>query len=172
MSEETQAPDTVTPEAYQRVISERDEARKEAADLKGQLTASRVLNKAESHLRRQGIPEEELPNRMELLGPHLKDVSSDDVDTFLAEDRFKPLVTVNTPPTGSSGDGEPTPEPDGESPIPLGLGPSPAGDGAPPAQKKYTIRSPEVQELIRRNDDAGLKKLYDDGLIEPPVRNY
>lgn len=179
MSTESQVDTQVTPEAYQRVISERDEARKERDDLRGQLTASRTINAAESFLRRQKVPEEEISSRVQLLAPHLDGVTPEQISEFLAADQFKPLVTVNAPQTATSGEedqGEPEDQPPapGAPPAttPLGFGgPSPASDGKPIERRKFNIRSPEVRDMIARNDPQ-LESLMKSDQWEPPVRNY
>lgn len=173
MSEESQAPTEVTPEAYQRVISERDEARTRSKELETQLTAFHTVSAAERFLRSQKVTEEEIPGRLELLAPHLKDVASDDVPSILAEDRFKPLITVVNAPATTS-DGEPAEEPaDGRATSPLGFGgPAPSGDGKPPDGKRYNLRSPEVQEMIRLNKTEELKSLMESDQWDAPVRNY
>ncbi len=173
MSEEKQA-DTVSIEAHQRVTKERDEFKQKIQELETQVTASRKVSAAESFLRRKGIPEDELSSRMELISPHLAQMDVASIEEHLSSDRFRLVVTGTTNPQGEvEGEGGEVTPPASEAPPTPGFGgPSPSGDELPPQQKKFTLRSPEVQGIIQRNDKAALEQLYKEGRIETPVRNY
>ena len=174
MSEKEQA-DTVSVEAHQRVTKERDDYKAKIQELETQLTANRKVSAAESFLRRKGIPEAELGSRMELISPHLAQMDVAQIEEQLSSDRFSLVVSGTSNPQGEvegEGEGE-TPEPASEAPPTPGFGgPSPTGQGLPPTEKKFTLKSPEVRDIIQRNDKAALERLYKEGRIETPVRNY
>lgn len=175
MSEEKQA-DTVSVEAHQRVTKERDEFKQKVQELETQLTANRKVSAAESFLRQKGIPEGELNSRMELISPHLAQMDVAQIEEQLSSDRFRLVVTGTPAPEGEGEaegeEGEATPPASQAPPTPGFGGPSPAGDELPPGQKKLTRNSPEVRDIIQRNDRAALERLYKEGRIQEPVRNY
>lgn len=173
MAEQEQAPEGVSVEAHERVKTENSKLKEQLQEAQGQLEASRKVSKVEGFLRAQKVPEEDIPSRIELLSPHLTDIPVDQVDDALGSDKFKPLTAAPSTATADEGDEEgETTTTVSETPNGGFGGPSPAGDDKPPEQKKYQLKDPEIQELIRRNDRDGLKKLYDEDRIAAPVRNY
>lgn len=172
MAETEPAQETISPEAHKRVKTDNDNLKTQVKDLETQLEASRKVSGVESFLRKQGVSEEDIPSRMDLLAPHLTEIPVDQISNALADDRFKPLVAVPPVLEGKEDDEEEETPPVVETPPGGFGGPSPAGDSTPPEQKKFRISSPEVQDIIRRNDREALHKLYKDKRIEEPVRNY
>jgi hypothetical protein len=71
----------------------------------------------------------------------------------------------------------PSATPPGEQPVvyaakvPGSTGPSPAAGGGTPPVEMLTWASPEVQELYKKNDLDGIKKLISDGRFQPTPGN-
>lgn len=55
--------------------------------------------------------------------------------------------------------------------VPGATGPNPAAGGGTPPAEKLTWASPEVQELYRKNDMDGIKKLISEGRFQPSPGN-
>lgn len=173
---QNEAPDTVSREAFERVQQERDQLKQEKADLTGQLDASRKVSSVESFLRSQKVPEDEIPNRVELLSPHLPEIPHDKVAETLSQDRFKPLTSVSPAPSnGEEEDGETTSttpsEPDGG----FGAQPSPGGDHQPVTTGKVGPGDDEYDaafDAARRGDHSKMQKLYDDDRVKEPTRAW
>lgn len=174
---QTEAPDTVSREAFERVQQERDQLKEQNADLTGQLDASRKVSKVESFLRSQEVPEEEIPTRVELLSPHLPEIPMDKVAEKLSEDRFKPLTSVAPAPSnGQEGDdGETTPTTPTEPEGGFGNQPSPGGDHQPvthgqvgPGDDEYEA----ARQAAMKGDHSKMQKLYEDDRVKEPTRTW
>ena len=166
-TEENQASDTVSVKAHERMTAERDDLKTQLADATNAIHDMTRLEGARKWFQTKGVTDADA--KAELVMPHLRDVDPDKIGETLEQDRFIPLTQTAeaTPPV------EPEEKEPEALPPPQGFGgPSPAGDDKPPAQEKYSLRSPEVQELIRTNNRAALHKLYEEDRIAKPERNY
>jgi len=161
----TDLPESVSREAHQRMTDERNQARAENEQLKATILELGLSDKARRHFTAKGVEDPDWAAEIAL--PSLKGVAGDvDVAEYL-DQKFARLY-----PKGSAEPGEvpptdqvPTAEPDAAEP-PGFARPSPSSEGAPPGQKKYTIRDPEIQQLIRNNDRDALARLDKAGQID------
>ena len=72
------------------------------------------------------------------------------------------------PPTAA---GEPEEKIVHVSKVPGSTGPNPGSGGGTPPAEKLTWMSPEIQELYRKNDMAGISKLISEGRFQPTPGN-
>ena len=166
-TEENQASDTVSVKSHERMTAERDDLKTQNAEMANALHDVARRDGAREWFETKGVDN---PGAAALLAmPHLRDIEPDKIGETLEQDRFD-LLTQTTEASTSEPVEEET---EAVLPPPQGFGgPSPAGDDKAPAQEKYSLRSPEVQELIRTNNRTALHKLYEEDRIAKPERNY
>lgn len=165
----------VTPEAYQRVLKERDEARGQVKELSGTLktaeaalTGFQLRDKAYEHF--AGKADGDRPHdpfgvaSMAVNDATLRGLDDEALPGALDDWHVK-MRSLAAPPaaqdTGSDGDAPPPP-------VPRAAGPSPAGDGAP-----HTAEPLTVIEWQKQNPNASIeqyKAARQQGLVAPATR--
>jgi len=170
--------ETVSKEAHERVVRERDSLKEQLDKATGALGSYTKRDKAREALKGKVADPDAIAD---LVTPHLTDVDLDAIPDFLGQDRFKALFTTSpTPSNGEpAGDGEGTGEepPGAAEPAQHGFGgPSPAnaGSGGPQvgAEEKMEVGSPQYKALIASGDEEAIKAAYDKGLVSTPTRPY
>jgi hypothetical protein len=146
------------------MTDERNDLKAQVQDLSTTVTDLAFADKARKHFADKNVEDPEWAAEIAL--PSIKSDGTEigDLGGYL-DDKFARLYPgeAGDPSTEPTGDGIPTPD----AVEPPGFArPSPAAEGLPPGQQKYTISSPEVQQLINANDREGLEKLDKAGQIE------
>lgn len=172
MAGENESQETVSREAHNRVTQERDDFKQLLEKANSELV--RVQRREAARRWFRGDEPDPLDVAADFMLPHLSNVEPDKVGEALGSDQFKPFVSMvkqgaAPPPSSDDGgdgnDGGQKPATPPSTPGGFG-GPNPAGDGAPPAEKKFKRTDPEIQELIRSNNREKLSEMYSKGLIE------
>lgn len=99
----------------------------------------------------------------DIMLPHVRGVESDKLADRLAEPQFARLVELGK---SSTPEAQPPVEPVDSGTLPGYARPSPGSAGEQVSDPVLTIRSPEVKEMMRRNDQAGLQALVESGRLQ------
>lgn len=162
-------PDTVSREAHQRAIDERNQARAENEALKATVLDMGYEDKARRHFAEKGVDDPDWAASIALPSMKSAKVETDAIGTYL-DDTFARLYPTAAPPAGDDDAGAPTP--DAIDP-PSFARPSPGSDGKGPEKKVYTTDDPEVKSIIQANDTAKFAQMVANGEISlrgaPPV---
>lgn len=174
MAQETanDLPDTISREAHQRVLTERDELKGRVTDLEKTVLDLGLTDKARRHFSEKGVDDPDWAAEIAL--PNLRTAGEVDVAEYL-DQKFARLYPQTPATPATPAEGEPvdtTPMPDAGD-APGFARPNPAAGGEAPGQKKYRVTDPEIKALIQANDRAGLERLDKAGQIDwlsaPPV---
>lgn len=168
----TELSETVSREAHQRMTNERNELQAKVDELSSTLKDLSFNDKAREHFSDKGVDDPKWAADIALASMKSAGVELDGISAYL-DDKFEKLYPKEGEPKPEGTlpvDGVPTPD----AVEPPGFArPSPAAEGAPPGQKVYTIKDPEIQALIQANDRDGIAKLEKAGqfkwLSDAPV---
>jgi len=165
-------PETVSREAHQRVVSERDQFKAQAETLTRQVAEASTMQSALGAFAslRPDASLEAVLKATRVAMPHLAGLEGDALKSKVETD-FDFLIPQAQAPAKS-----PPPDPENDpkvptvdsTPPPGWAQPTPTGDGDSPAasDQKMSPLSPEVQEIINREGTEGLRRLDEAGLLE------
>ena len=162
MTDRTELPDTISREAHERVLKQRDEAQASLTEATQALGDTKLLFEAQTFF--SGKVKDPIAAAEMTLG---KIRSVEDAET--RQSRLEEAVDLFAPVDAPS-DPQPLVEP-GEAvpdapPTPGFMRPNPASDGPSPPEPKLTMQSPEVKALIESGQNAEVYKMIDSGQIE------
>ena len=171
-----QVPETVSVEAHTRVQHENEQLQTKVGNLETALVDQGKLRRTESYLRDKGIPKEEVAGRVDLLAPHLSDVSLDNLEEALGSEKFAPLVQVPAPTLPPL-----EPDADGQPPAPLvadgGFGNQPNPGGTDPVVTQGLVGPGDTEydqafDAARKGDHAKMEALFKADRVKEPVKPW
>lgn len=153
MTEQTEKPDTISREAHERVLAQRDEYQSKLGEASKALADLKLVTEAQAFY--TGKVRDPLA-AAEMSLPKIRSVEDQEARQAALEASvplFAPLETTTTEPvTGEVG--EVVPE---APPTPQFMRPNPSSDGPAPPETKMTMRSPEVRALIEQGAEGQAK---------------
>ena len=161
-------PDSVSREAHERVLRERDELKAKLDEAATALRDLTLVDKARRIFAEKGVDDPDWAAEIAL--PHLRTVDKLDKIAEVIDQRFAKLIpTTQTSDTTSSDQQTAPPPPDVDAtPAPPFARPNPAAEGAPPnGQRQYYPTDPEIERLIQGPDGKQvLERLEKEGVIK------
>lgn len=166
-------PDTVSREAHQRVVTERDQFKAQVDTLARQVSEAGTLSAALGAFAtlRPDAGVADIIKATKVALPHLTGLEGEAL-TEKVKSEFDFLLPVAATPSQAAPpldpDADPTVPTVDTAPPPGWAQPSPTGDGDSPAHvaQKMTVDHPDVRAVIEREGTAGLQRLDKAGVIE------
>lgn len=166
---ETTERETVSIEAHQRVVAERDALKAQVDDLSGTVKDFKYIETAEPWFKARGV--EDTRGWAELALPHIRMGDLEDIAGVL-EQRFGTKLPAGVAPAAvETPEAQEEPPAPIESPRPSVAGPNPSAPGEPvSAQPQVQFGSAEWQRIVKTEGMAGIKRLEAEGRFTLPDR--